>query len=115
VICADAVPADKHRITIEQLQEVSRKSRRHRRSRWSSFTGRPFLPARFMRTDRWTADADLEEDQDAFVLCHGDVASHNVFVHPETYKIVCTINWEYVSWLPEERLSWGKQRNVEHG
>ena len=101
-ISADAVPADKYHLIIEQLQEVSRTLRQDRRSKCSSFTGRPFLPARFSTVDQWFANANLVEDEDAFVLCHGDLASFNVFVHPETFKIVSIIDWEYASWLPEE-------------
>lgn len=101
-ISADAVPADKYHLIIEQLEQVSRTLRQDRRSTCSSFTGRPFLPARFMRIDQWIATADLAEDQTAFVLCHGDLASHNVLVHPHTYEIICIIDWEYASWLPEE-------------
>jgi len=101
-ISAEAVPASHYPLVIQQLNAIVQQLRTHRRSRPQSFTGPLFLPARFGGIEDTFADANFVEEQDAFVLCHGDLAAHNVFVHPVTYKIVSIIDWEFASWLPEE-------------
>ncbi|KAK4686802.1 hypothetical protein P7C73_g3323, partial [Tremellales sp. Uapishka_1] len=44
--------------------------------------------------------AKFKENVEPYVLCHGDLAWHNVLVHPETYKVLAIIDWEFAGFYP---------------
>jgi hypothetical protein len=37
-----------------------------------------------------------------YVLCHGDLAWHNLLIDPDTYEIKAVVDWEYAGFYPAE-------------
>lgn len=102
-MAADFVPKDKYHIVQRQLDKVVEKLRqpRFRRAKCESFTGKPFFPVRF-RASEVLSNANYVQKEGGYVMCHNDLAAHNVLVDPETFEIRCIIDWEFSSWMPEE-------------
>jgi hypothetical protein len=71
-----------------------------------------FPPSRVYYFDRrsWP---QITSDMDDFVLCHCDLAPHNIFIDPESFKIVGIIDWEFSGYFPPhfELPLW---RNINH-
>ncbi|KAK4686470.1 hypothetical protein P7C73_g3656, partial [Tremellales sp. Uapishka_1] len=44
----------------------------------------------------------IEDTSEPYVLCHGDLAWHNILVDPNTFKILCIIDWENAGFYPPE-------------
>lgn len=59
-----------------------------------------FPPQRVYDRDRrsWP---QVSSERDEFVLCHNDLAPQNIFIHPETFRIVGIIDWEFAGYFPE--------------
>ncbi|KAL5374369.1 hypothetical protein PMIN02_012268 [Paraphaeosphaeria minitans] len=60
------------------------------------------LPSRITCRDRrphWSRKSSINRD---FVFCHNDLAQHNIFVDPETFKITAIIDWEFAGYFPKE-------------
>ncbi|KAK7177332.1 hypothetical protein PSPO01_16620 [Paraphaeosphaeria sporulosa] len=60
------------------------------------------LPSRITCRDRrphWSRKSSISRD---FVFCHNDLAQHNIFVDPETFKITAIIDWEFAGYFPKE-------------
>lgn len=62
-----------------------------------------FPPSRIYRLDRrvWLRITAAEGEEE-FVLCHNDLAPQNIFVDPETFRIVGIIDWEFAGYFPKE-------------
>ncbi|GAB7339715.1 hypothetical protein MBLNU457_6285t1 [Dothideomycetes sp. NU457] len=58
-----------------------------------------FPPSRVYHSDRrsWPHTSSTT---DSYVLCHNDLAPQNILVHPETFKIVSIIDWEFAGFYP---------------
>ncbi|KAK8092669.1 uncharacterized protein PG998_014457 [Apiospora kogelbergensis] len=58
-----------------------------------------FPPQRVYERDRrpWP---QITSDSDCFVLCHNDLGPQNIFVNPDTFKIVGIIDWEFSGFYP---------------
>ncbi|KAK3903233.1 kinase-like domain-containing protein [Staphylotrichum tortipilum] len=58
-----------------------------------------FPPSRIYDLDRrvWPR---VSRDCDEFVLCHNDLAPQNIFVDPDTFRIVGIIDWEFAGYFP---------------
>lgn len=62
-----------------------------------------FPPSRIYGLDRrvWLRITSAEGGQE-FVFCHNDLAPQNIFVDPETFRIVGIIDWEFAGYFPKE-------------
>jgi hypothetical protein len=59
------------------------------------------LPSRITYRDKrshWSRKSSISRD---FVFCHNDLAQHNIFVNPETFKITAIIDWEFAGYFPK--------------
>jgi aminoglycoside phosphotransferase len=97
------VPAEHQPFIREQLQGFVDQLRQCRSKKVSSFTGRPFFAARFSAVAEILVNATYSADPSGgLVLCHGDLAWHNLLVDPKTFQIVCVLDWEYAGFYPKE-------------
>jgi len=68
-----------------------------------SFVGEPCFPPRLLYGLRTRAPGTfVKSPSQEYVLCHGDLARHNVIVDPKTLKIAALIDWEYAGFYPPE-------------
>ncbi|KAK8010339.1 hypothetical protein PG990_009304 [Apiospora arundinis] len=58
-----------------------------------------FPPQRVYERDRrpWP---QISSKGDTFVFCHNDLGPPNIFINPETFKIVGIIDWEFSGFFP---------------
>lgn len=67
-----------------------------------SFSGRPFFAARLGEHSKILVDAVYNEIPGGYVLSHGDLGWQNLLCDPDTWDIVCVIDWEYSGFYPSE-------------
>lgn len=67
-----------------------------------SFAGIPLFGVRFEGTRIPIQDFKYKryDINSPYVLCHGDLAWHNLLLDPITYDIVCVLDWEYAGFYP---------------
>lgn len=63
-----------------------------------------FPPSRIYGVDRrvWPRISSSSSGDEEFVLCYNDLAPQNIFVDPETFRIVGIIDWEFAGYFPKE-------------
>ncbi|KAL2016403.1 hypothetical protein VTK56DRAFT_3788 [Thermocarpiscus australiensis] len=86
----------------EQLQSDVLPQLRSLRRRFIGSVGASlpvFPPSRIYCLDRrsWPR---ISSDYDEFVLCHNDLGPQNIFVDPDTFKIVGIIDWKFAGFFP---------------
>lgn len=59
-----------------------------------------FPPQRVYDRDRRPWDRISAAAADAFALCHNDLGPQNIFVCPDTFRIVAIIDWEFAGFFP---------------
>ncbi|KAI9632916.1 uncharacterized protein MKK02DRAFT_19768 [Dioszegia hungarica] len=69
-----------------------------------SFAGPPLFAVRFENAHLPLSDYKYRRyDADSpYVLCHGDLAWHNLLLDSETFEIKCVVDWEYAGFYPKE-------------
>lgn len=69
-----------------------------------SFAGLPLFSYRFEQTYIPIQDFKYQryETESPYVLCHGDLAWHNLLFDPITFEIKCVLDWEYAGFYPVE-------------
>lgn len=69
-----------------------------------SFAGIPLFAHRFEATHIPIQDLLYRqyESDSPYVLCHGDLAWHNILIDPDTFEIKCLLDWEYAGFYPVE-------------
>ncbi|OAA60013.1 aminoglycoside phosphotransferase [Cordyceps fumosorosea ARSEF 2679] len=92
-----AVEQQMRRFIIPQLQRLQRAQ--------VGSAGRhlPLVPPRrvYRRDDRaWERPASADGGGEVFVFCHNDLEPKNVWIHPETFKIVAVTGWEQAGFFP---------------
>lgn len=56
----------------------------------------------------------MAKDTAEYVFCHTDLGTQNILVDPETFKIVCIVDWETVGFFPQEfELPYWKTKSME--
>lgn len=79
---------------LPQLQQV--------KDNVTGLNGFVLPPPRIVETHprpSWKPKTSTEKE---YVLCHGDLARHNVMVSPETLEVICIFDWEHAGFFPPE-------------
>lgn len=70
-----------------------------------SFAGVPLFGLRFERTHipiQTLNYRQYDTTDSPYVLCHGDLAWHNILLDTETHEIKCLLDWEFAGFYPVE-------------
>lgn len=49
-----------------------------------------------------------------YVFCHGDLAAHNIMVHPETFHVLGIFDWEHAGYFPPAFQLWTLELKEYH-
>lgn len=67
-------------------------------------------PPWVLEYDKRTHWAPKTSDLAEFVFCHGDLAAHNIMVHPETLHVLSIYDWENCGFFPQTFQTWTLNR-----
>jgi aminoglycoside phosphotransferase (APT) family kinase protein len=69
------------------------------------------LPPRpILEYDKRLDWAPMKSDHLEYVFTNGDLAAHNIIVHPETLEVVSVFDWEHSGYFPQEFQQWSLDR-----
>lgn len=77
-----------------------------------------FPPQRVYDRDRRQWER-ITSNSDCFVLCHNDLGPQNIFVCPQTFRIVGIIDWEFAGYFPPyfelplwKAMDWAEEQEI---
>lgn len=100
----DIKDPEKRLKVIEQLDAMVKELETHRSSTIRGFGVHPCFPyyvPRFV-PECCAPKRYVENKDEGYPLCHGDVHEGNVLVDPKTLKITAVLDWEYAGYYPAE-------------